>query len=221
MEVMLQRLARLLRPCKTLMLYPYTWATLALILATHLSFSWWFQPTPVMQRLAVGLDMLALLLWSILALQSEAWRALHHCMPYETTPRRVQKVLADCPPAFAIPARQCLELARHISQEFTEATSRHELDALISNMAHLAQAHRTLHLRAQRFGTPEQKASMATMLNKQILSAENTLKTLQAFSGNLTLLSASVATDERATQELHFVNQGLQEVLQECNDAHG
>ncbi len=52
------------------------------------------------------------------------------------------------------------------------------------------------------------------------VSAESTLKTLQAFSGNLTLLSASVATDERATQELHFMNQGLQEVLQEFNDAH-
>ena len=68
--------------------------------------------------------------------------------------------------------------------------------------------------------TPEQKAAMTAMLKKHILSAENTLKTLQAFSGNLTLLSASVATDERATQELHFVNQGLQEVLQEFNDAH-
>ena len=52
------------------------------------------------------------------------------------------------------------------------------------------------------------------------MSAESTLKTLQAFSGNLTLLSASVATDERAAQELHFMNQGLQEVLQEFNDAH-
>jgi hypothetical protein len=52
------------------------------------------------------------------------------------------------------------------------------------------------------------------------MSAENTLKTLQAFSGNLTLLPASVATDERATRELHFMNQGLQEVLQEFNDAH-
>ena len=52
------------------------------------------------------------------------------------------------------------------------------------------------------------------------MSAESTLKTLQAFSGNLTLLSASVATDERATRELHFMNQGLQEVLQEFNDAH-
>ena len=173
-----------------------------------------------MQRLAVGLDLLALLLWSILAVRSEAWRAWHNRMPYEATPRQVQKVLADCPPMFAVPARQCLELARHISQEFTEAATRHELDTLITNMARLAQAHRTLHLRAQRFGTPEQKTSMAAMLHKHILSAENTLKTLQAFSGNLTLLSASVATDERATQELHFMNQGLQEVLQEFNDAH-
>jgi hypothetical protein len=216
----LQRLGRFLRLGRTLVLYPYTWAVLALILVTHLSFSWWFQPAPVMQRLAVGLDMFALLLWGILALRSEAWHAWHNRMPYETTPRQVQKVLVDCPPAFAIPARQCLELAQHISQEFTEAATRYELDALITNMAHLAHAHHTLHMRAQRFGTPEQKATMAAMLQKHIASAENTLKTLQAFSGNLTLLSASVATDERATQELHFMNQGLQEVLQEFNDAH-
>ena len=73
----------------------------------------------------------AVVLWGMLALRSEAWRALYNRMPYETTPRQAQKVLAECPPAFAIPARQCLELAQHISQEFTEDTSRHELDALI------------------------------------------------------------------------------------------
>ena len=83
----------------------------------------------------------------------------------------------------------------------------------MSNIAHLAHAHRTLHLRAQHFGTPEQKASMASMIHKHVVSVENTLQTLPAFSGNLTLLSARVATDERALQELHFLNQGLQEVL--------
>lgn len=140
-------------------------------------------------------------------------------MPYATTTRQVQKLLAECPPAFAIPARRGLALVQHISQEFTETASRHELDALRSNIAHLAYAHRTLHLRAQRFGTPEQKAAMARMLQKHIVSVENTLQTLQSFSGNLTLLSASVATDEHAIQELHFLNQGLQEVLQEFNDA--
>jgi hypothetical protein len=173
-----------------------------------------------MHRLAVGLDLFALLLWGILAVRSAAWCAWPNRMAYETTPRQVQKVLADCPPAFAIPARQCLELARHISQEFPETATRHELDALITNMARLAHVHHTLHLRAQRFGTPEQKASMAAMLQKHTLSAENTLQTLQAFSGHLTLLSASIATDERASQELHCMNQGLQEVLQEFNDAH-
>ena len=201
------------------MLYPYTWVVLALILVTHLSFSWWFQPAPAMQSLAGGLDTFAVLLWGVLALQSEAFRAFHNRMASATPPRQAQKVLADCPPAFALPARQCLELAQHIYQEFAETAARHELDALMSNIAHLVYAHRTLHLRAQRFGTPEQKASMVAMLQKHIASADNTLKTLQAFSGNLTLLSASVATDERATQELHFMNQGLQAVLQEFNDA--
>jgi len=208
-----------MRIVNSLLQYPYTWVVLALILVTHLSFSWWFQPAPAMQSLAGGLDTFAVLLWGVLALQSEAFRAFHNRMASATPPRQAQKVLADCPPAFALPARQCLELAQHIYQEFAETAARHELDALMSNIAHLVYAHRTLHLRAQRFGTPEQKASMVAMLQKHIASADNTLKTLQAFSGNLTLLSASVATDERATQELHFMNQGLQAVLQEFNDA--
>jgi hypothetical protein len=100
----MQPLARLLRPCRALVLYPYTWAVLALILVTHLSFSLWFQPATAMQRLALGFDLLALLLWGVLALRSEAWRSWHNRMPYETTPRQVQKVLTGCPPAFAIPA---------------------------------------------------------------------------------------------------------------------
>jgi len=66
-------------------------------------------------------------------------------------------MLADCPPAFALPARQCLELAQHIYQEFAETAARHELDAFMTNIAHLAYAHRTLHRRAQRFGRLSKK----------------------------------------------------------------
>jgi hypothetical protein len=160
----LQRLARFVRPAKTLILYPWTWVVLLLILVTHLSFAWWLQPTPVMQGLAVGMDAFAVLLWGVLALQSEAWGALYSRMPYEATARQVQKLLAECSAAFAIPARRCFELAQCIFQECTETASRHELDALMSNIAHLAHAHRTLHLRVQHLGTPEQKASMASML---------------------------------------------------------
>src|SRR5437764_13203539 len=46
---------------------------------------------------------------------------------------------------------------------------------------------------------------------KHVVSVENTVQILQAFSGNLTLLSASVGTDERATQEFYFLNQGLED----------
>ena len=111
----MKRLAQFVRPCKTLVLYPLTWVVLALIMLTHLSFAWWFQPTPVMQSLAAVIDIFAVLLWGVLALQSTAWRALDSRMPYETTTRQVQKLLAECPAAFAIPARRCLELAQHIS----------------------------------------------------------------------------------------------------------
>src|SRR3989442_13547387 len=96
----LQRLARFFRPCRTLVLYPYTWAVLALILVTHLSFSWWFQPAPAMQRLAVGLDIFAGLLWGILAVRSEALPAWHNPMPNRPTPKQVQKDRPGCHPAF-------------------------------------------------------------------------------------------------------------------------
>ena len=215
----LKLLALCLTRCTILLFYPLTWLVFGCIAVTHLSFSWWFQPGPAMQGLAVALDALAVLLWSVLALRSEAVRALSSRMSYAMTTRQAQRLLVDCPPAFAIPARQCIELVQHIYREFTEAASRRELDALLANIAQLARAHRTLHLRAQRFGTPEQRAAMATMLQKHIVSIENSLQALQAFSGNLTLLSARVDTDERATQELHFINQGLQEVLQEFHDA--
>ena len=212
-------LAPCLTRCKILLFYPLTWLVFCCIAVTHLSFSWWFQPVPAIQGLAVALDILAILFWGVLALCSDAGRALYNRIPYAMTARQVQRLLADCPPAFAIPARQCLELVHHIYREFTEAASRRELDTLLTNIAQFARAHRTLHLRAQRFGTPEQRAAMATMLQKHIVSIENSLQALQAFSGNLTLLSASLETDERATQELHFINQGLQEVLQEFHDA--
>jgi len=89
-------------------------------------------------------------------------RAFHNRMPLHQTQAGAE-MLADCPPAFALPARQCLELAQHIYQEFAETAARHELDAFMTNIAHLAYAHRTLHRRAQRFGTPEQKAAMAAL----------------------------------------------------------
>ena len=63
------------------------------------------------------------------------------------------------------------------------------------------------------------RTAMAAMLQKHIVSITNSLQALQAFSGHLTLLSASIDTDERATRELHFSNQGVQEVLQEFHDA--
>ncbi|MBM3222781.1 MAG: hypothetical protein FJZ47_03115 [Candidatus Tectomicrobia bacterium] len=146
-------------------------------------------------------------------------RLRYNRTPDEPTDWQTRQVLAACPPDFAGPAEQCLALLQHITQEFTETASQRELDVLRQNLASLASAHRTLHLRSQRFGTPAQQAAMATMLRTQVASVHTTLQSLQAFSGNLTLLAARVDTDTRATQELHFLNQGLQAVLQEFHDA--
>ena len=205
--------------CMLLLYYPLSWFVLGFVVLTHLAFAWWFQPTPAMQRLTLGLDACALALWGRLVWRSEAFRQLSNRVWYEASTRQARRIVAACPAAFATPAGQCLDLVTQIYQEFAETGSRRELDTLIDNIAQLAQAHRTLHVRTQRFGTPEQKAHMAGLLQKHIVSVDATLQTLQAFSGNLTLLSASTAADERATQELHFINQGLHDVLQEFSDA--
>jgi hypothetical protein len=203
-----------------LMRYPLTWLVLVLVALTHGSFSWWFQPAAAMQWLALGIDAGAVLLWGGLAGRSAAFQAWHTHLLYDTTMRQAQDLLAACPEAFALPAHQCLALLQQIGQEFTEAASQQELATLIRNVAQLAQAHHTLHLRAQRFGTPEQKSAMTAMLQRHIVSITDTLTTLQAFSGNLTLLSANVAADQGALQELHFLNEGLQAVLQEFHHVY-
>ncbi|MBM3222782.1 MAG: hypothetical protein FJZ47_03120 [Candidatus Tectomicrobia bacterium] len=51
---------QLLKPWKTLLGYPYTWLALVLVVGAHLAFTWWFQPTSLMQALAFALDVGAL-----------------------------------------------------------------------------------------------------------------------------------------------------------------
>ncbi|MGE3535802.1 MAG: hypothetical protein AB7N91_00030 [Candidatus Tectimicrobiota bacterium] len=211
--------ARLIRWCTSLLGYPLSWLIVVLISATHLAFAWWFQPGLLLHALASLLDAGALVLWGALVWEAPDFRQRVTRWSAVAPTRQARRLVAACPEAFAAPASQCLDLVEHIYQEFAETESRRALDTLTHTLAELAQAHATLHSRAQRFGTQAQKTHMASMLQKHLTSVRTTLQTLQAFSGNLTLLSASSAADERATQELHFINQGLQDVLQEFYDA--
>jgi hypothetical protein len=202
-----------------LLRYPFTWAVCGLVVVTHLGFDWWFQPSLAMQGLLVVMDAMALGLWLALALNSLALRTWYQRSPYDIARQQTQQFLALCPATFADPARQCLNLAHQIYREFTDTPYRDELDVLLTNLAQLAENHATLHSRAQQFGTPEQKAVMAAILQRQVTSMQQTLQTLQTLSGHLTLLSAQVARNDMALRELQSINQGLHEVIQEIKDA--
>lgn len=192
----------------TLSLSPLTWLVIACTALTHGVFTWWFQPGLTMHGLAAALDVGGLLLWGVCLARTTR-------LPYAAIKAELQTRLAVCPAAFTTPAQQCLDLVERIYHEFTAEASRHELEILLANITQLADVHHTLHLRSQQFGTVEQQATMTAMLQKHVASVEHTLHTLQAFSGNLTLLSASATPDARVTHELHFMNEGLHAVIQE------
>lgn len=206
-------------PFKVFLRYPFTWIVGILIVATHAGFAWWFQPSWLMHGMALAIDVGMALVWLVLAMRSEALATLSQRMPYTALSRQVQQALQDCPPAFATPATTCLALAHNIRHEFADTIYRHELDALLANLASLAENHRQLALRAQQFGTPQQRQTMRALLARQTASVEQTLQTLQTLSGHLTLLSANIGHDENSLQTLQFLNQGLQEVIQELHDA--
>lgn len=46
---------------------------------------------------------------------------------------------------------------------------------------------------------------------------QQTLETLRAFSGHLTLLAVSLEREEMAAKELQLINQGLEEIIEEIN----
>ena len=111
-------------------------SSLTFILVAHAQFLLVAKPRPSRARgWRLGLQtLLALAPVGMLALRSQGMARLAPtaCHKEASAQAEYRKILADCPPAFAIPARQCLDLARHIFQEFTEAAMRHELDALLS-----------------------------------------------------------------------------------------
>lgn len=210
---------RLRRPLHALLTYPYTWAVLTMIPATHLLFAWWFQPSALMQGCTLTLDAAGLILWGLFALRSDAFRQHYHRQPDALTESQMRQRLAACPASFAQPVRQCLELVAHMGAEFPTLASHHELEAVQQNLARVVHAYHTLHVRAQRFGTPEQRAAMTALLRTQEASMAATLHSLQTLGGHLTLLSAHTAPESTALRALHDLNQGLQAVLQELHDA--
>jgi hypothetical protein len=160
------------------------------------------------------MDAAGLLFWSILFLNSESFRSRFNEMPYEKQGREIKRILASSPEAFKKPALQCISLIDNINKEFKDQEYRAEISLLTANIYRLTQEHNKLYTRYQTFGTQEQKLHIKKYIDQQVDSINKIYDTLQAFSGNLTILAASVEKTAVATNELKDINAGLQEVIQ-------
>ena len=135
--------------------------------------------------------------------------------PYEDKAKEIVDILKKCPNVFSKPARRCIDLIQKINQEFPGQSYSYELDLMLANIHNLAENNQTLYERSLEFGTQEQKGNMQAIISQQINAIKNTLNTLKSFSGNLTLIAASQEQSVVATDELKYINQGLQEVIEE------
>jgi len=194
-----------------------TWAAVAAITVFHALFAWWFRPSLPMHGLALVLDLAGLSAWAVLAFSSPALRGRLATMPYERQAEGLRRTLAGCAAEFREMALECAALVERISAEFKE-DSQLELGLVLANLSTLAVSNRELVERARAFGTEEQKARMRRLMDRQLDSVRGALKSLQAFSGNLTLLEARADRSTVDTDQLKYVNEGLQEVLQELSD---
>lgn len=206
------------KPLKAFFSYPFTWVVITLIILVHGAFSFWFPPSLIMQAVAFGIDVFSLGLWFVLAFKSKAFRERYSRMPYEDKAKEIVHILKKCPNVFSKPAQRCIDLIQKINQEFPDQSYSYELDLMLANIHNLAENNQTLYERSLAFGTQEQKANMQAIINQQIKAINNTLNTLKSFSGNLTLIAANQEQSVVATDELKYINQGLQEVIEEFDE---
>ena len=163
----------------------------------------------------VGVSIVLLVLWCILALKSQSFRKFYERIPYLSNLRGLTSVLPGCAAEFREPARECIELIEGVTEEFADQASLFEIGNLLANLLDLARANRDLSSRLREFGTDEQQARMQGLHARQIATIGISLETLKAFSGNLTLIAADTAQDGEAFQKLKYANEGMREVMQE------
>jgi len=193
---------------------PFTWLALLVVAALETVFYRWFQPPTLLAALMVGLGAMLLLMWPILLLRSQNFREMYQEMPYKSDVTELQKRLKSCHASFRAPAEECILMIEKIQQEFQADTFQGDLERIIENLMELTQNHLQLTSRLERFGTPQQKQLMQSILDQQVRSVENSLTTLRAFSGNLTLLEANPEDIEKIGSDLRAVNQELEHVIQ-------
>lgn len=193
---------------------PFTWVALLIVVGLEIAFYRWFQPPLTLAALIIGLGGMLLLIWPVLFLRSQSFREVYQEMPYKSDVSDLQKRLKSCHASFRAPAEECIVMIEKIQQEFQADTFRGDLERIIENLMELTQNHLQLTSRLERFGTPQQKQLMQSILDQQVRSVENSLTTLRAFSGNLTLLEANPEDVEKIGSDLRTVNQELEHVIQ-------
>ena len=207
------------RYVSALLQYPATWGGVLVVVLAHTGFNWWFSPSLSIQIIAGLLDAFCLVLLATIILKSDAFLELYQHRKYQSAMRAVSAIFAHCMDEFRTAAQACLTLSQRLHADFKNEPCMHEFEEFLYNITTMAENHRKLYLRSQQFGTAAQKEKMQALLDRQIHSMQQTLENLQAFSGNLTIMSARLEKSALAAKELQFINQGLQEVIQEMADA--
>ena len=203
------------RVLKSFFTYPLTYLVIFIIILVHVIFSNWFSANIFMNSLAVCLDIFAFGLWFTLVFSSGKFREHFSRLPYQEQIGSLKEILAGCQPDFKDAALKSLDIIQKIKADFDDHQYDSEMDAILYNISNLAKNHQALFLRLDKFGTVEQKNYMRTVLNKQLGSVQNALRTLQTFSGNLTLIAADSGQTTVSTNTLKDINKGLQEVMEE------
>ena len=189
-------------------------AVIIVVAGLETAFLRWFQPPLTLMAIMIVVGGILVLIWPILLLRSQNFREMYQEMPYKSDITELQKRLKSCQASFRAPAEECLAMIEKIQQEFQADTFRSDLERIIENLMELTQNHLQLTSRLERFGTPQQKQLMQSILAQQVRSVENSLTTLRAFSGNLTLLEANPEDIEKIGSDLRAVNQELEHVIQ-------
>ena len=194
-----------------------TWLALAVLAVFHILFTWWFSPSLPMHGLAVLVELASLALGVALTLSSPAFSRYVNRMPFEERGRELKRLLPGCTPRFRELAHECIALTERIRAEFKDKSSDDEIGAIIGNLRLLSEANGELLQRSRAFGTREQKEAMDRLLGRQESSLETMHGQLKAFSGNLTLLEARTEQQAAPTDDLRFINQGLEEAIKELD----
>lgn len=202
------------RASQVVLASPFTWFALLSVVGLEIAFYRWFHPPITLAALMIGLGGMLLLIWPVLFLRSQSFHEVYQDMPYKSDVSDLQKRLKSCHASFRAPAEECIVMIEKIQQEFQADTFRGDLERIIENLMELTQNHLQLTSRLERFGTPQQKQLMQNILDQQVRSVENSLTTLRAFSGNLTLLEANPEDIEKIGSDLRTVNQELEHVIQ-------